>query len=181
MPPTVTIDSGNGIQPLWATTRELLTPDVIERAERENREIEAALSAASTRNIDRLLWLPDTLNFPNRKKVKLGRDISRARVSQRGEQSTQKRLHQHLKSELPPSPGQLAAVDPEALARIFRQLANGSSFENRNVSIPPELTNRGPIPGSFCETAMVETVDPPPGFAPNPAWVRSFTVVGGAP
>jgi uncharacterized protein (DUF927 family) len=80
MPPTAILDSGNGIQPLWAVTREALTPESIERIEAENRSIEAAVGAAGTHNIDRLLRLPGTLNFPNAKKLKLGRVVSRARL-----------------------------------------------------------------------------------------------------
>ena len=80
MPPTVVLDSGNGIQPLWVVARESLTPEIIERIEGENRAIEAAVGAAGTHNIDRLLRLPGTVNYPNAKKQKLGRGISRARL-----------------------------------------------------------------------------------------------------
>jgi hypothetical protein len=80
IPPTAILDSGNGIQPLWAVVREPLTPKIIERIEGENRQIEAAVGAAGTHNIDRLLRLPGTLNFPNAKKQKLCRGITRARL-----------------------------------------------------------------------------------------------------
>ena len=80
MPPTAIVDSGNGIQFLWAIKREPLTPEIIERIERENRAVEAAVGAVGTHNIDRLLRLPGTLNFPNAKKQRLGRGISRARL-----------------------------------------------------------------------------------------------------
>ena len=80
MPPTVILDSGNGIQPLWVVVREPLTPEIIKRVECENREIEVAVGAARTHNIDRLLRLPGTLNYPNTKKLKLGRGVTYARV-----------------------------------------------------------------------------------------------------
>lgn len=80
MPPTAILDSGNGIQPLWVIAREALTPETIERIENENRKIEAAVGAAGTHNVDRLLRLPGTINFPNAKKQKLGRGVSRARL-----------------------------------------------------------------------------------------------------
>jgi hypothetical protein len=80
MPPTVILDSGNGIQPLWVVTREALTPETVERIEAENRSIEAAVGAAGTHNIDRLLRLPGTLNFPNATKKAHGRAVSRARL-----------------------------------------------------------------------------------------------------
>jgi hypothetical protein len=80
MPPSVVIDSGNGIQPLWVIAREPLTPAAVERIEAENRAVEAALGAIGTNNIDRLLRLPGTVNFPNQKKRKRGRGACQARL-----------------------------------------------------------------------------------------------------
>jgi hypothetical protein len=80
--PTVIIDSGNGLQPLWATEREELTSEVVERVENENRRIEGALGALGTHDVSRLLRLPGTVNFPNRRKRNLGRGLSRARLIQ---------------------------------------------------------------------------------------------------
>jgi hypothetical protein len=78
--PTAIIDSGNGIQPLWVTEREPPDDSVFRRAEAENKALEAALGAGSTHNIDRLLRLPGTLNFPNAKKRSKGRGVTRARL-----------------------------------------------------------------------------------------------------
>jgi hypothetical protein len=78
--PTAVIDSGNGMQPLWAVAREVLSPKAIARIESETKAIENALGAGGTHNIDRLLRLPGTLNFPNKKKRDLGRAVSRARL-----------------------------------------------------------------------------------------------------
>ena len=78
--PTAIIDSGNGIQVLWAVTREMLSPETVLRVEAETRAIEAALGAGGTHNIDRLLRLPGTVNYPNRKKKSLGRGISRTQL-----------------------------------------------------------------------------------------------------
>jgi hypothetical protein len=80
MPPTAIIDSGNGMQPLWAVAREALAGDVVERIEGENRTVEAALGAFATHDVSRLLRLPGTVNFPNEKKRSRGRGISRARL-----------------------------------------------------------------------------------------------------
>jgi hypothetical protein len=67
MPPTAIIDSGNGLQPIWAVAREpLATPGALVRVEAENRAVEAALGAAGTHDVSRLLRLPGTVNFPNR-------------------------------------------------------------------------------------------------------------------
>lgn len=80
LPPTAIIDSGNGLQPIWATVREPTSPDVVQRVEAETRIIEQALGAGGTHNIDRLLRLPGTLNFPNKVKLAKGRGVSRARL-----------------------------------------------------------------------------------------------------
>jgi hypothetical protein len=78
--PTVIIDSGSGIQTLWAVTHEPLDEAVLSRVEAETRDIEAALGAGGTHNIDRLLRLPGTVNYPNAAKRRLGRGVSRARL-----------------------------------------------------------------------------------------------------
>jgi hypothetical protein len=79
-PPTVVIDSGNGMQPLWVIEREPLSPAAITRIECETKSIEDALGAGGTHNIDRLLRLPGTVNFPNREKLRRGRGVTRARL-----------------------------------------------------------------------------------------------------
>ena len=58
--------------------RETNSDAVTERVEAENRAIDAALGGDATFNIDRLLRLPGTLNFPNRKKRAKGRQVARA-------------------------------------------------------------------------------------------------------
>jgi hypothetical protein len=79
-PPTVIIDSGSGIQPIWAVTREALTPTVTARVEAETAALERALGAGGTHNIDRLLRLPGTVNYPNKVKLAKGRGPTRARL-----------------------------------------------------------------------------------------------------
>ena len=79
-PPTCVIDSGNGTQPLWATVREVLSPQIIARIERETAAIEAAIGAGGTHDVTRLLRLPGTINFPNAAKRAKGRSTTRARL-----------------------------------------------------------------------------------------------------
>jgi putative DNA primase/helicase len=79
-PPTVIIDSGSGLQPIWAVAREILTPAVIARVEEETAALERSLGAGGTHNIDRLLRLPGTLNYPSKAKLKKGRSVTRARL-----------------------------------------------------------------------------------------------------
>ena len=74
-PPTVIIDSGNGIAPLWHL--EAVLPNVEEHQaaiEALGRRIEKALGGIeNTSNIDRLLRLPGTINLPDAKKLAKGR------------------------------------------------------------------------------------------------------------
>jgi hypothetical protein len=79
-PPTVIIDSGNGMQPIWAVAREILTPEVTTRVEAETAALERTLGAGGTHNIDRLLRLPGTTNFPNKAKLAKGRGITHTRL-----------------------------------------------------------------------------------------------------
>ena len=79
-PPTVIIDSGNGLQPIWAVEREPLTPEVTTRVETETAALERTLGAGGTHNIDRLLRLPGTVNFPNKVKLEKGRSVTRSRL-----------------------------------------------------------------------------------------------------
>jgi hypothetical protein len=79
-PPTVIIDSGNGLQPIWAVAREALTPEVTKRVEAETAALERILGAGGTHNIDRLLRLPGTVNYPNKGKLAKGRSVTRARL-----------------------------------------------------------------------------------------------------
>ena len=74
------IDSGGGIQCLWACQREQLTQDTIARVEAENAAIEAALGGGGTHDVSRLLRLPGTLNHPNARKRALGRTVTLARL-----------------------------------------------------------------------------------------------------
>jgi hypothetical protein len=74
-PPTVIIDSGGGIQPLWRLETPLEAAAEFRQAiECLGRRIEAALGGVeNTCNIDRVLRLPFTVNHPNRLKVEQGR------------------------------------------------------------------------------------------------------------
>src|ERR1700722_15522133 len=83
-PPTFIIDSGNGIQPLWVVGRERLPGDAIPRIESETKAIECALGAGGTHNVDRLLRVPGTINYPNKAKRERGRTITTARLLHSG-------------------------------------------------------------------------------------------------
>jgi hypothetical protein len=74
-PPTVVIDSGNGIQPIWRLADALEANDeYVPEIERLGRRIECALGGLeNTSNVDRVLRVPGTTNFPNARKRGLGR------------------------------------------------------------------------------------------------------------
>jgi hypothetical protein len=150
--PTAIIDSGNGIQPIWAVMREPLDQVVLSRVEAETRAIEATLGAGGTHNIDRLLRLPGTVNFPNAAKRNRGRGVSRARLLftaanlyQPGEAAT---LATHLTELLAgtglvrPKPvkaavATTATAEDADVAALIQQLAEAGAHE---VTQPDHLT-----------------------------------------
>lgn len=75
-PPSVIIDSGNGIQAFWLL-EEPITLDGSEQAysriEAYNIALQKGLGGDSCFNIDRIMRLPGTVNIPNKKKVSKGR------------------------------------------------------------------------------------------------------------
>ena len=156
-PPTIIIDSGNGVQPIWAVSRESLSPSTIIRIENETRAIEVVLGASGTHNIDRLLRLPGTVNFPNAKKRALGRGISRARLIHSSASvctlAHASRLSHHLVTSLAGTglgrPKPQKATEPAAgigdrdVAALVRQLqAAGADRISALDHLPPELRNR---------------------------------------
>ena len=81
LPPSLIIDFGNGIQPIWCLADPIEgAPEYRVAAEALCARIEAALGAKGTHNIDRLLRVPGTTNYPNAKKKELGRGKSEARL-----------------------------------------------------------------------------------------------------
>jgi hypothetical protein len=69
-PPSLIIDSGNGLQALWRLERSASDWQAIEAI---NRGAEPALGADHCHNIDRLLRIPGTVNYPDKKKRAAGR------------------------------------------------------------------------------------------------------------
>ena len=92
-PPSIIIDSGNGLQGIWLLDKEHAFPAMVSTTpkskefeaeaqtraapiEGRNRALATATGApAGTYNVDRLLRLPGTINFPNAKKKAQGRII----------------------------------------------------------------------------------------------------------
>ena len=76
VPPSLIIDSGNGLQAFW----RLANVRPVSEIEEVNRRIAQHLGGDNCHNIDRLMRLPGTLNYPNAKKTATGRTISLAKV-----------------------------------------------------------------------------------------------------
>ena len=81
--PTVIIDSGGGYQGFWLLEEEQKTNGSEDRAaelEAYNLQIEVLMQADACHNIDRIMRLPGTVNVPNAKKRKKGRQEALASV-----------------------------------------------------------------------------------------------------
>lgn len=81
--PTALIASGGGVNALWRL-RESIRIDgdieLAEQAKRYNIQLEIELGGDNCHNIDRILRLPGTVNYPNEVKQRRGRVVSRARL-----------------------------------------------------------------------------------------------------
>ncbi len=157
-PPTVIIDSGGGLQPIWAVAREPLSADVVRRVEDETRALEHALGAKGTHNVDRLLRLPGTLNFPNAAKRKLGRGVSLARLrfsapnmySAAQAAGLAPPVDRHvagsgLARRMPAKAASNRGTDvgDDLVARLVAELkAAGAEAVSRTEQLPPELAGR---------------------------------------
>lgn len=80
-PPSVTVNSGGGIQPSWLLEDPIeALPEWRVKVEHLCARIEASLGAAGTHNVDRVLRLPGTINHPNALKRKAGRSAVPAAI-----------------------------------------------------------------------------------------------------
>jgi putative DNA primase/helicase len=155
-PPSAIVDTGNGLQPIWAIARAELSPDIVSRVEAQTASVEAALGAGGTANVDRLLRLPGTTNYPNAVKRDLGRGVSRARLifSAPNLYSTEQAatLGEHLVARLtgtglvrpkhrPASePGR--GTDPAVAALIEQLQAAGADKVTALAHLPDDLQSR---------------------------------------
>jgi RepB DNA-primase from phage plasmid len=81
--PSCVVFSGGGYQALWRLTEPFVIGGDLARAEElesYNRQLELSFGADHCHNVDRILRLPGSVNFPNAKKRAKGRVIERARV-----------------------------------------------------------------------------------------------------
>jgi len=81
--PTAVVFSGGGYQGLWRLDEPFLIDGDIARAEEiesYNRQLEWSFGADACHNVDRILRLPGSVNYPNAKKRAKGRGVERAFV-----------------------------------------------------------------------------------------------------
>ena len=85
-PPSLIIDSGGGLQGFWRLDEGLYIGGHVpaaEEAEAYNQQLEIMLGGDSCHNCDRIMRLPGTINRPNEKKRKAGREPRLAAVLER--------------------------------------------------------------------------------------------------
>ncbi len=81
--PTVIVFSGGGYQGFWKLKEPIIIDGDLEKAEdvkRYNQQLEVIFGADNCHNIDRIMRLAGTMNIPDAKKKKKGREIERASV-----------------------------------------------------------------------------------------------------
>lgn len=82
-PPTAIIFSGGGYQAYWRLREPLAldgTQEAADDAKRYNLQVELLLGGDNCHNVDRIMRLPGTVNWPNAKKVEKGQTPVRAAV-----------------------------------------------------------------------------------------------------
>jgi hypothetical protein len=128
-PPTLTVDSGGGIQMLWHLEPAVPADGNIERAEGIARTIGARFGGDNTWNIDRIMRLPGTVNVPTPDKAAQGRKPATATVLMEYSKGNPYTLEQ-LEEWAPPSPvsakvgGGKAKIDADNQGnRIWNSLA----------------------------------------------------------
>jgi hypothetical protein len=101
-PPTLIVDSGNGVQLLWRLRQpfKLAGDSAIGEIEARNNSLALSLGAdPSTRNIDRIFRVPGTTNYPNEKKRRIGREECEARWVYAGDSAYDLEDFSHLDRE----------------------------------------------------------------------------------
>jgi hypothetical protein len=161
-PPTFIVDSGSGLQPVWLLTDPIeVTTEYREAAETLCARLEAVLGASGTHNVDRLLRVPGTINFPNQKKRDLGRDKTQALLLHATWQRYTWRDLEALVIELEASPPRHA----RPLKRHSKPRANGAA-NGKADTLPP-------YPDKATIEALLQDL------IVGAYWQQSFTVTPG--
>jgi hypothetical protein len=115
-PPSVIVNSGNGLQALWKLGHDI---EELERVEAINKAIAVYHAGDSGHNIDKLLRLPGTVNYPNGAKRSRGCIEVMATL----ESCHLERLYDlgTLEAEFQPAPGQVAP--PQEIVMTHGQIS----------------------------------------------------------
>ncbi len=138
--PTAIVDSGGGIQAFWKLKDPVQIKDRNENAaeiESRNKHLEKVFGADNCSNIDRIMRLPGTINWPNAKKRKYGRVPAPAKLLEHDPERIYDialfpKLETAKKSKKLP-------VAPEAVPDSGRQVESIDDLDKWNV---PERTKQ---------------------------------------
>ena len=138
--PTAIVDSGGGIQAYWKLKDPVQIKDRNENAaeiESRNKHLEKVFDADNCSNIDRIMRLPGTINWPNAKKRKYGRVPAPAKLLEHDPERIYD-IAQFPKLETAKKSKKLP-VAPEAVPDCSRQLESIADLDEWNV---PERTKQ---------------------------------------
>jgi hypothetical protein len=124
--PTVVVFSGGGYQAFWKLGQPIPVDGNIEKAEdakRYNQQLEYLFGADNCHNIDRIMRLPGTVNIPDAKKKKKGREEALATLLEFNDG-----LSYDLALFTPAQPVQMPGQDDLAYDRDLTQLS-GADIE----------------------------------------------------
>lgn len=144
--PTAIVDSGGGYQAFWKAEEPVSLEGDPTPIERRNLRIEADLQADACHNLDRLMRLPGTVNWPSEKKRKKGRVARLASVVD-AEWGRTYRLADLPEAELSPAPRgrSRAASKPPAQGVMLDDLPEGVDDLTKAVVVnghDPDNTDR---------------------------------------
>lgn len=135
LPATLSVDSGGGVQFIWLLSQPLPASSA-QWAEDTGRGLSHAVGGDAVQNIDRVLRLPGTINYPDAKKRATGRTAAKARI-----------LYSHVSNKYSPSainnyvkPMPAAESDTESDARIAEVRASLDMATMHELS--PELKQK---------------------------------------
>ena len=161
--PTLIVDSGGGYQAFWQLAEPLMTNRDLaaaEDAKRYNLALELRFGADNTSDTSRLMRIPGTLNRPDEKKLRKGRQLTLATVVK------DEVAHVYALSEFKQSqPTQLPGVDSTA-TRASRVTISGNI---RRIDDVKELVG---VPDR-AKVVIVQGIDPdePNKFSGRSEWL----------
>ncbi len=142
-PPSIAVDSGNGLQLFWLLDKPLRAEEHGAEIENIGQAIAHELGGDAVHNIDRVMRLPGTINLPTPSKRAKGRKAAQAsfKALGRGQYSIEELSRRF------PRPNSAAATDdvgnPDRVARARRQIdmelvTGAASFDD----LSPELSRK---------------------------------------